>query len=333
MRQPIRAMVAMWPEITARLLPPDLRRRLDGLVTVVPDTPVTDFAVASAGEDLAATDVLITGWGCPPVDAAVLAAAPRLTAIFHAGGTVKPLLTEDAWQRGITISSAADAGAGPVADFTLAVVVLAGKRALPAARRYAAGHFPNHAQRVDGNDGRVVGVIGASRIGRRVIPRLAAAGYRVLVSDPYLDPADAAALGAELVDVDECCRRAGILSLHAPAIPATRHLIDARRLALMPDGATLINTARGALVDTEALTAACASGRIDAVLDVTDPEPLPPGHPLFSLPNVLITPHVAGVQGSELRRLGDFAVDELERFLLGEPLLGQVHRADLPILA
>jgi phosphoglycerate dehydrogenase-like enzyme len=175
--------------------------------------------------------------------------------------------------------------------------------------------------------------VGASRIGRRVIRRLVTFGFQVLVSDPYLDAREAAVLGAQWTELDELCRRSSIVTLHAPDLPETRHLMDARRLALMERGTTLINTARGALVDTDALTAACAAGHLDAVLDVTDPEPLPPGHPLFALPNVMITPHVAGVQGSEMRRLGEFAIEELERYIRGEALVGLVRQEDLPVLA
>lgn len=110
-------------------------------------------------------------------------------------------------------------------------------------------------------------------------------------------------------------------------------MLDDRRLNLLPDGATVINTARGSLIDTEALTRLCATGRISAVLDVTDPEPRPPGHPLLDLPNVLVTPHLAGAQGREMRRLGEFAVAEVRRLLSGTPLLGQVQPEQLPYIA
>jgi phosphoglycerate dehydrogenase-like enzyme len=133
--------------------------------------------------------------------------------------------------------------------------------------------------------------------------------------------------------VDDLCRRSDVVTVHAPALPETHHMLDARRLALLPDGALVINTARGSLIDTEALTEACATGRVSAILDVTDPEPLPAGHPLFGLPNVLFTPHLAGAQGRELRRLGEFAVAEVVRFLKGAPLLGRVEPERLPYIA
>lgn len=327
-------LLAMRPEVVDDVLPADLRERLSRSVILSSDQVITDFGTPEARLALGNADVLITSWGCPRIDEEILTFAPRLVAVFHAAGTVKRHLSEDVWHRGIVVSSAADAGADPVADYTLAAITLAGKRAIPLARQYAAGQFPTHRERARaGNDNRIVGVIGASRIGQRVISRLVTAGYRVAVSDPYLSKHAADELGAELLDIDELCRRCDVVTLHAPNLPATRHLINEHRLASMRDGSIFINTARGALVDTAALTQACAAGRIDAVLDVTDPEPLPAGHPLFSLPNVLITPHIAGVTGSEMRRLGEYAVTEVERYVCGEPLQGLVRGEDLPILA
>ncbi|MCF6476980.1 hydroxyacid dehydrogenase, partial [Nonomuraea sp. MG754425] len=122
-------------------------------------------------------------------------------------------------------------------------------------------------------------------------------GARVLLSDPYAGEEEAARLGARTVPLDELCRAADLVTVHAPELPETRGLLDGRRLALLRDGAVLINTARGALIDTDALVRHCAAGRISAVLDVTDPEPLPAGHALLGLPNVLVTPHISGARG------------------------------------
>jgi phosphoglycerate dehydrogenase-like enzyme len=325
-------MIVMSRTVAPAVLPTDIMSRLADALCLVGMDPTESFDDPAVQASLASVEVLVTGWSCPPLTASVLDAAPRLRAVVHAAGSIKGHVGPEVFARGIAVSSAADANAEPVADFTLAAITLAGKRAFGLARTYAKGHYASFGQR-PGNDGRVIGVIGASRIGRRVITRLLAVGYRVLVADPYLDPVHAAELGAELTTLDDLCRRCDVLTLHAPQLPETHHLIDERRLALLPDGAIVINTARGSLVDTDALARACATGRIDACLDVTDPEPLPAGHPLFGLTNVWITPHLAGVQGSEVRRLGEFAVAEVERFVAGEPLLGAVHADQLAMLA
>jgi phosphoglycerate dehydrogenase-like enzyme len=320
-------MLAMSRSVLPTVLPDDLLDRLGTTLDLVGDRPTECFDGAARAE-LSRVEVLVTGWACPRLTADLLDAAPRLRAVVHAAGTVKNHLDAEVFERGIAVSSAADANAQPVVDFTLSVITLAGKRAFA----YSAGVSAPFGRR-PGNAGRVVGVVGASRIGRGVIAGLRTAGYHVLVADPYLSVREAAALGAVLSDLDSLCGRCDILTLHAPELPETRHLLDERRLALLPDGAVVVNTARGSLVDTEALTRACATGRIDACLDVTDPEPLPDGHPLRTMPNVWLTPHLAGAQGTEIRRLGEYAVLEVERFVAGQPLLGAVDPARFAQLA
>ncbi|GLX47644.1 hypothetical protein Shyhy01_05940 [Streptomyces hygroscopicus subsp. hygroscopicus] len=121
---------------------------------------------------------------------------------------------------------------------------------------------------------------------------------------------EAARLGVPLLPLDDLPRTSDVVTLHAPQTPATRHLIGAREPALMPADAVLVGTARGALVDHEALVAELRTGRLSAVLDVTDPEPLPADSPLFDLPNVLLTPRLAGSQGNEVARPGASVVEE-----------------------
>lgn len=128
---------------------------------------------------------------------------------------------------------------------------------------------------------------------------------------------------------DELLAVSDVVSLHAPALPETYHLLDAPRLSLLRDGATLVNTGRGSRIDTEALTAEALSGRIHAVLDVTEPEMLPEASPLYSLPNVLLTPHIAGSLGGELRRITRSALDEVERYCAGREFAYPVTRAAL----
>jgi phosphoglycerate dehydrogenase-like enzyme len=155
----------------------------------------------------------------------------------------------------------------------------------------------------------------------------------VIVHDPHLADAEAQALRVRNVALDEVMRCCDIVTLHAPALDQTRHMIDARRLALMREGSTLINTARGSLVDQSALIEELSLGRISAVLDVTDPDVLPASSPLFDLPNVLLTPHIAGALGTERERLGMMAVDEVERFARGQPLKYQVQADTLHLQA
>ena len=166
-------------------------------------------------------------------------------------------------------------------------------------------------------------------VGFRVIELLRPFDLRVLLYDPFVTAAEAARLGVEPVGLDELCARADVVSVHAPQLPETHHMISARELSLMRTGSTLINTARGSLIDEAALLREVVPGRLHAVLDVTDPELPPADSPLYELPNVLLTPHVAGSLGNELHRMTDHSLDELERYARGRPFADPVHPAAL----
>ncbi|MDI3418728.1 hydroxyacid dehydrogenase [Streptomyces luteolus] len=329
-------VLAMSPVHLPRLFDEPLRRRLDELAEIDLGLVLRDFSTPEAVTALRSAEVLLTCWGAPSVDASVLADAPRLKAIVHAAGSVKHLATAACWQRGIRVSSAAALNAVPVAEYTVAMAVLAGKRAFHAQAAYRAQGSEQFWAGMDadlGNYRITVGVVGASHVGRKVLELLGSYDMDLLLTDPTLSAAEAEELGARLVGLDELVSSSDVVSIHAPDVPETYRLINAERLALMRDGATLINTARGALVDTEALTEELATGRLSAVLDVTDPEPLPSHSPLFTLPNVVLTPHIAGSLGNEVRRLGELAVDELEKYARGEEFAFPVVQERLSILA
>ena len=328
---------AMQPSRTQHVLPEALIRRLDTIGRVLDTAPMQSFDDEHAAKLLAATEILITGWGSPAIDAAALAQAPHLKLVVHAAGTVKGLLGDSLFDRGILVSHAAQANALPVAEFTLAAIIFAGKKVFQFRDLYTADRnrnrtIPMHAEGI-GNYGRTIGIIGASRIGRRVIELLAPFDYRILLYDPMVDTAEAARLGVEKAELNALMASADIVSLHAPSLPATRHMIDARRLSLMKDGATFINTARGALVDEAALISVLKTGRIDAIIDVTDPEIPEATSAFYELPNVFLTPHIAGAVGLERTRLGEMAVDEAIRFIEGKPLLYEIRREDMVRMA
>ncbi|WP_435173452.1 hydroxyacid dehydrogenase [Actinacidiphila sp. bgisy145] len=334
-----RALITMNPGQVDEVFPPDVRRRLAQVADLRLAHPVDDFSAGPAAAELADVEVLVTGWGCPPVDAAVLARAPRLRAVVHAAGTVRTFLSPEVFDRGIVVSSAAAANAVPVAEFTLAAIIMGAKRVMPLARLFQ--HRRTHRTAADlrrqhwlGTHGLTVGVIGASRTGRRVTELvLRTLDAQVLLYDPYMSDGEAEGLGARRTDLDTLVATSDVVTVHAPQTPETHHLIDARRLALMRPGTLLVNTARGALVDIEALTEHLVSNRLDAMLDVTEPEPLPAQHPLWTLPNVFITPHLAGAQGNEAARLGALAVEEVARYARREPFAHQVRQTSWEYLA
>lgn len=330
------AALSMFEPVTRDLLTDAHRERLERLCRVPRPEPIMDFDDESVAGLLGDVEILITSWGTPKVDRRRLAQMPRLRLVANAAGTVRWVVRDSFWEGDVALSSAADANAVPVAEFTLAAIVFAAKRVVPLQRRYAERRkweIWSEGFEWIGTRDRLVGLVGASRIGRRVIELLRPLDLAVQVHDPYLDEAEAAELGVEAVSLDELVRTSDIVSLHAPLLPDTKHLIGARELGLLRDGAVLINTARGGLVDQDALLDELRTGRIEAMLDVTDPEILDDDDPLYELPNVFLTPHIAGAQGSETARLMDFALDEVERFLRDEPLRGRVEQADLDRIA
>jgi phosphoglycerate dehydrogenase-like enzyme len=324
-----RVVLAMDPYLVPLLFDDAARERLAAAAEVDFGLVVTD----AADPALAGAGILLTCWGAPRIDERVLALAPGLRAVVHAAGSIRWLITDAGWDAGLQISSAAWVNALPVAEYTVAAVLMAGKRLLAVRDEYR----KHRGTRVDpsafyagaGNYHRTIGIVGASLVGRRVLHLLQAFDLDLLLYDPYVTPATAAELGAELAGLDELCARSDVVSVHAPELPSTRHLIGQAQLARMRDGATLINTARGSLVDQDALTREASSGRLNAVIDVTEPDVLPAASPLYDLPNVLLTPHIAGSAGTELLRLGAAATDEAVRFASGRPFAHPITRAEL----
>lgn len=253
-----------------------------------------------------------------PVSRAVLEAAPRCRAVIRYGIGVDNIDQAAAWERKVMVCNVPDYGTDEVATQAVALALAVVRRlrlhdAEVRAGRWSTGVLrPMYRLR-----GRTLGLVGYGRIARMTHAMLAGFGIaRVLAHDPQaaLPP------GVESASVDAVCREADLISLHAPLNDGTRHLIDARRLALMRPTAILVNTARGGLVDLDALHAALAAGRLlGAGLDVFDPEPPDPAHPLFALDNVVVTNHIGWYSEQSMRDLQRLTAEEAARVLRGEP--------------
>jgi phosphoglycerate dehydrogenase-like enzyme len=305
--------------------------RLDQSGRLLRREPLTSWDDDGADDLLAEAEIIVGHWGAPLFDAAVLARAPKLRMFAYAAGTVKWYAINEIWDRDLVITSGAGANAEPVAEYTLAMILLANKRIFPAitAQQGRETWTPPLAAPQPGNWDKTIGLVSASLIGRRVAELLQPFPHLcVEIYDPFVDAASIEALGATKADdLTELCRHSDVLSIHAPALPATLNLVAAEHLAALPDGATVINTSRGHCLDLDALTAELTAGRLFGIIDVTDPvEPLPEDHPLRSLPNAIYTPHMAGSQGTELARMSDWVCDEVERFVTGRPQRNRVTR-------
>jgi phosphoglycerate dehydrogenase-like enzyme len=324
----------MHPGLEPYALRPDHLARLAEVGDLLAPEAIDGMAPDRAAKVLAAADVLLGHWGCARVDADLLERAPRLRMLAYAAGTMRDVVTPAAFERLARITSGAAANAVPVAEYTVAAILWANKAAFLERERLRGVSVPPTRRRHPvGNWAKRIGLVGASHVGRAVIGLLAPYRCEVVVADPYLGIEAALHLGVEQVDLDTLLATSDIVSLHAPALPSTERMIGTGQLALMLDGATLINTARGSLVDHDALVDELRTGRIAAVLDVTEPEPLPPDHPLLALPNCVVTPHLAGSQGTELSRLAELVIDEIGRFAAGEPARYPVAVGDLERVA
>jgi phosphoglycerate dehydrogenase-like enzyme len=179
-----------------------------------------------------------------------------------------------------------------------------------------------------------VGLVSLGAVGRATAQLLKPFEFKLLAYDPFLPPEHARELNVGLVSLEELFRECDVISLHAPWIPETERMITGKLIASMKEGATLINTSRGAIVaEDEMIEALTRRPDLSAVLDVTHPEPSAPDSPLRSLPNVVLTPHIAGSMQGECARMGSWMVDELRRYVSGEPLRHQVTRDMLTRLA
>ena len=331
-RPPARPAVAlsMYPGLEPYALRPEHLAALAEVADLLDPAAVQALPPERADEVLGAADVLLGHWGCAVLDDAFLARAPQLRMLAYAAGTVRDIVTPAVFARGLLVTSGAAANAVPVAEYTVAAILWANKAAFTERERLRGAELPVLPRRHPvGNWGKRIGLVGASHVGRVVIDLLRPYRCTVVVADPYLTDEGAAALGVTRVGLDELLATCDVVSLHAPALPETAGMIGAAELARMLDGATLINTARGTLVDHDALVAELRTGRLTAVLDVTDPEPLPADHPLLHLPTCVVTPHLAGSQGTELSRQAELVIEEIRRFAAGEPPLHPVVEADL----
>jgi phosphoglycerate dehydrogenase-like enzyme len=319
------------PSHTARVFQPETHAALleeFDVQTVEKEGRVTSEELA---ERVAGCDAVVTGWGSPALTPAVFERADRLRLVAHAAGSVKFLFTPEVVEnylrpRGITVFSANAAIALNVAEYTIGAMImvarqfveqvqamrhnLRGDPAVPSSSRYLRGA--------------VVGLVSASKVGREVIRLLQPFDVTALVYDPYLSTDDARSLGVTLASLDDLLTRSDIVSLHAPSISETRHMIGAEQLRRLRDGALLINTSRGSVLDHDALLAEARTGRIRVLLDVTDPEPLPIDHPLRALPNVYLTPHVSGAGAYGYFRIGESTLQALRDGLAGRPVAGAV---------
>ncbi|MBW6454928.1 MAG: C-terminal binding protein [Trueperaceae bacterium] len=271
----------------------------------------TEAEVAGACRD---ADGLIVQYA--PITRAVLAALPRCRVVVRYGVGTDTVDVDAATDLSVAVCNVPDYGVEEVSDHALALL-LALARCIVTLDRAVRGGDWSLASTPDVRRlrGRLLGLVGLGRIGRAVARKALALGLEVVAHDPA---APAPEPGVTLVGFDELLARSDFVSLHAPLVPATRHLFDDAAFRRMKPGAFLVNTARGGLVDTDALTRALADGRLaGAGIDVLEEEPIAPGHPLLDQPNCLLTPHAGWFSQDAFAELKTKAAEEAVAVLTG----------------
>jgi len=250
------------------------------------------------------------------VSARVMDAAPGLRVISKHGTGIDTIDSRAAQERGIAVRAAAGANAPAVAEHTWALVFACAKNVVGLDGRMRAGHWDKSTHKSLELQGRTIGLVGLGAIGRRVAATALSLGMRVIAHDPYAKEAPA---GVQLADLDAVFAQADVLSLHCPLTAENRHMINAQSIARMKDGAILVNTARGGLVDEQALVAALASGKLRAAgLDSFEKEPFAAPHPLQQVGNVVLSPHIGGVTEDAYIAMGTGAADNVLAVLEAE---------------
>lgn len=303
------------------------------------DISARRLSSAELAERLVGCDGVVTGWGTPRFTVQTLDAAPSLRVIAHAAGSVKFMIPEPAselFRRGIKITCATETMSRYVAEHALCLAIACLRRMALFREEMKGtelwwGTF--HDAEPDTLIERRVGLVGLGNISWEFVRLLKPFQCELWAYSRHADPARAAAEGVRLVTLEELLTNCKVICLFAAVRPDTIKMIDRERLKLIQDGAVIVNTARGALIDEEALVAELQTGRLWAGLDVTEPEPPAQDSPLRTLPNVILTPHVGGPVPSRYWDMAAFVVEELRRFFAGEPLRAEVTEQKLEGMA
>ncbi|HEX6681931.1 MAG TPA: NAD(P)-dependent oxidoreductase [Candidatus Limnocylindrales bacterium] len=319
-------LVTSW---STQPFPPERLGLADRPLLTTDRPPVaTDGPGLASGRPPLATDSLglagdrpLLETGRPPD----LLAGGRLRLAVHSAGSVRRLFPRETLEAGLRVCQAGAAAMAPAVAELALTLTLALLRNLHHHDRtlWTTGDWREARQPVLGRSlaGRSVGIVGLGRAGRHYAQMVQALGAQAVRA---YDPFSAGAQGVELVGLAELFAASDVIAVHAPSTPQTHHLIGRKQLSALPDGAVVINTARSWVVDQDALLEELVSGRLLAGLDVFDEEPLAASSPFLRLPNVIVTPHVAGGTFEARRTQGDIVVDELARFERGEPLQHEV---------
>lgn len=298
--------------------------------------PLTKHNYLDYQDELKDIDFIFSGWGAPVFDKEFLDLLPNLKVIFYGAGTMKTILTDEVWRRNIRVTTANIANSIPVAEFVLAEILYSLKNGWYLSRKAREDKtFINGLyQPINGIYNTTVGIVSLSQIGRRVVDLLRPFNVKIIAYDPFVSQKEADKLNVKMGTLEEVFEKGDVVSLHSPLLEETRGMITKELFLKMKDNSTFINTARGAIVDEEGMIDVLKEREdLTALLDVTYPEPPVSNSPLYTLPNVVLTPHIAGSVGKEKARLGDFMLEELNKYLKDNILNHEITKESYQTMA
>ncbi|OAS17870.1 hypothetical protein A8708_28025 [Paenibacillus oryzisoli] len=314
-------------------LEPDVVEKLKQVGELVLNPYDRPFTPTELMSHLGNASACISTWGSLPITRDMLDSAPKLELVAHMAGSVKHIVAAEAFDRGITVLSGGHAIAESVAESIIALILAVGHRVKLVDESMRSGvSWKSIAMEADELRGKTVGFVALGMVAQEVIRLMRPFHVRFIAYDPYMKREKAAELGVELLPLHDVLKRAQVISLHLPMIPETDHMIGRDELRLIQDGCLLINTSRGSVIDEQALIEELRTNRIFAALDVFEQEPLPLNSELRRLPNVLVRPHIAGVNPSSRKRIGRSLVEDIYRYWHGESVQHGVSKVRLALM-
>jgi phosphoglycerate dehydrogenase-like enzyme len=329
----MKAMFLLNPDFFNRVYPPVLRDQIRQCMQVE-DRVFSAEEIQANPTLLNDIDVIFSSWGMVELNEDILAHAANLKVVFYGSGSIRHFTPPAFWQRGIRVTSAYTVNGEYVAYFTLAQILLSLKRFWHHVDEYKQHRETWRRVPIPGMYRSKIGIISLGAIGQQVCQLLRAFPLEVYAYDPFWTQEHAISLGVTLLSLEDIFRTCDVVSLHTPWLPETVGMITGELLASMKENATFINTARGAVVREDEMIAVLQQ-RLDltALLDVTWPEPPAKDSPLFTLPNVVLSPHIAGSIDGEITKMGELMVAEMKRWLAGEPMVNEINEQQAQILA
>ncbi|HPB17037.1 MAG TPA: hydroxyacid dehydrogenase [Clostridia bacterium] len=279
------------------------------------------------------SEVIITSWGTPSLSKEILDVCPDLKAVLHAAGSVKPIISDELLKRKIRMTSSAIALGEGVAETALAFAISACKGFYNLGKDTANGLWGENKAIVKDFYDITVGVISGGFVGRHMVKLLKNFHVDILMYDPTLSEEYIENLGAKKVELEKLLVDSDVISIHSPSIPATDNMLNKDNLCLIKDGAVLINTARGTVINEIDLIEELKKDRFFACIDVTNPEPPDVNNELRYMENVIMTPHIAGAVNNGCKRIALHICEEMERLINGEKMKTEINPEDLSKLA